>query len=129
MHCLSDAKGRPLVFKITEGQTHDSKIASEHLQVKKYQNVLADAAYSNTSIRNLIAFRGAKAVIANSKRHIKQYECDKEKYKARNEIKRFFGRLKHFRGIATRYIKKGRYFLQCILFASFIICSRFDDST
>ncbi len=45
--------------------------------------MLADAAYLNISIRNFIAFRGAKAVIANSKRDIKH---DKKK-----EIERFFG--------------------------------------
>ena len=36
---------------------------------------------------------------------------DKERYRARNRIERFFNKLKHFRRIATRYDKLARNFL------------------
>ena len=108
---------------------HDVKSAPELLVLGKYKTVIADAAYSSREMRKLIHSHKAKAVIANSKRHAIQYELDRNKYKERNQIERFFSKLKHFRGIATRYIKKGIYFLQSILFATFLICSKFDDTT
>jgi transposase len=48
-------------------------------------------------------------------------DYDKHYYKDRNLIERFFSRLKQFRGIATRYCKRGKYFLEAVKLASSII--------
>ena len=64
---------------------------------------------------------GATAVIPpKSNRKIRR-EYDKDHYKNRNLIERFFCRLKQFRGIATRYCKRGKYFLEAIKLASALI--------
>lgn len=48
-------------------------------------------------------------------------QIEKSSYKDRNLIEQFFCQLKKFRGIATRYYKRGRYFLEAVKFASSII--------
>ena len=51
----------------------------------------------------------------------KTRDFDKNYYKNRNVVERFFARLKQFRGIATRYCKRGKYFLEAIKFVASII--------
>ncbi len=46
---------------------------------------------------------------------------DQELYKARHLIENFFCKLKHFRGIATRYDKLSRNFLAALQFAAMLI--------
>jgi transposase len=44
--------------------------------------------------------------------------CDYALYRERNLVERFFNKLKHFRGIATRYDKLARTFLAGIQLAA-----------
>ena len=46
---------------------------------------------------------------------------DQELYKACHLIENFFCKLKHFRGIATRYDKLSRNFLAALQFAAMLI--------
>jgi transposase len=46
---------------------------------------------------------------------------DRELYKARHLIENFFCKLKHFRGIATRYDKLSRNFQAALQFAAILI--------
>jgi transposase len=39
-------------------------------------------------------------------------------YRQRNLVERFFCKLKHFRGVATRFDKLARHFLAAVLIAS-----------
>ena len=43
-------------------------------------------------------------------------------YRERNQIERFFGKLKHFRRIATRYDKLAENFLAIVKLASMRLC-------
>jgi transposase len=49
------------------------------------------------------------------------YEFDREEYKERNIVERFFQRLKCFRRIATRYDKLARVYRAFIYIASILI--------
>ncbi|ABB74141.1 IS5/IS1182 family transposase [Nitrosospira multiformis] len=48
---------------------------------------------------------GAEAVIPPRNNRCASREFDRERYKARNLVERFFNRLKQFRRLATRYDK------------------------
>jgi len=63
----------------------------------------------------------AIAVIPPRTNRKEQRGYDRHYYKDRNLIERFFCRLKQFRGIATRYCKRGKYFLEAVKLASSII--------
>ena len=48
-------------------------------------------------------------------------EIDSELYKERNKIERFFGRIKHFRRVATRYEKTARNYMAFLHLASITV--------
>src|SRR5215475_10395830 len=50
-----------------------------------------------------------------------QRECDFALYCERNLIERFFNKIKHFRGIATRYDKLARNYLAAVQLVAAII--------
>lgn len=83
--------------------------------------IVADKAYDSEGILQKIEQIQAIAVIPPRLNRKEQRHYDKYYYKDRNLIERFFCRLKQFRGIATRYCKRGKYFLEAIKLASSII--------
>jgi putative transposase len=53
---------------------------------------------------------GAKACTKPKANRVVKKLCAKERYKHRNVIERFFGALKRFRRVATRFEMKAAYF-------------------
>ena len=66
--------------------------------------VIADRAYDSDDLRKTIRKSGGRPVIP-SRRGTRVRRYSKTLYKLRNQIERFFGRLKHYRRLATRYDK------------------------
>jgi putative transposase len=73
-----------------------------------------DKAYDSDAIRQVLHERGVEAVIPSKTNRIEEIPYDKEQYKCRQKVERFFNKLKHFRRIATRYDKLSRTFLAFI---------------
>jgi len=121
IHCIADGLGNPVDFVLTGGEVHDSQCADILLDGKEADFILADKAYDNDRILRKIEGMGAAAVIPPKSNRKIQREYDKDYYKDRNLIERFFCRLKQFRGIATRYCKRGRYFLEAVKLVSSLI--------
>ena len=67
--------------------------------------VLADKAYDSDSLIFNIIDKNAKIVIPTKANRKEQRHYDKQQYRNRNVIERFFARIKQFRRIATRYDK------------------------
>ena|SRR3990167_2518481 len=124
IHCVVDGLGNPVDFILTGGETHDSVCANDLLENKETDFVVADKAYDSNKILEKIEKMQAIAVIPPKSNRKEQRHYDKHYYKDRNLIERFFCRLKQFRGIATRYCKRGKYFLEAIKLASSIILMR-----
>jgi transposase len=59
IHTLTDAQGRPLRFILTGGEAHDSTTAAALLDGRNTAGVIADKAYDNNALRDLIAHTGA----------------------------------------------------------------------
>lgn len=121
IHCVADGLGNPVDFILTGGEVHDSQCADALLDGKKADFVLADKAYDSDKILDTITQMEAVAVIPPQSNRKEQRDYDKHDYKDRHLIERFFCRLKQFRGIATRYCKRGQYFLEAVKLASSII--------
>jgi transposase len=121
IHCIVDGLGNPVDFILTGGEVHDSVCAEALLDGKSYDFVIADKAYDSNKILDKIAKMEAIAVIPPKSNRTEQREYDTHYYKDRNLVERFFCRLKQFRGIATRYCKRARYFLEAVKLASSII--------
>lgn len=99
----------PIDFILTGGNRHDSPVALELFDlIKKYPEqkyVLMDRAYGGNNVRTKAIKKGFVPVVPPKKNTRNPWKYDKEKYKQRNEIERYFLRLKRFRKIFTRYDK------------------------
>jgi putative transposase len=73
-----------------------------------------DKAYDSDAIRQVLHDQGVEAVIPSKTNRIDEIPYDREQYKCRQKVERFFNKLKHFRRIATRYDKLSRTFLAFI---------------
>jgi transposase len=98
--------GRRLLLEFTAGQI---------------DYVLADTAYDGDETRALVKKLKAKACIKPHKNRVVRKRYDKARYKHRNLIERFFGRIKQFRRVATRYEKTVRNFAGFIWLAALIV--------
>lgn len=124
IHCIADGLGNPVDFIVTGGAVHDNVCADALLDGKNADFVVADKAYDSNQTLNKIKQMGATAVIPPRSSRVRPRHYDTYYYQDRNLIERFFCRLKQFRGIATRYCKRGKYFLEAVKFASSIILLR-----
>jgi transposase len=109
---------------LTPGQCGDAPLAEPLLSTLPkggVAHIVADAAYDSDAIRRQAKRMKAKACIPpNPVRNVKK-RYDKTRYKNRNVIERFFGRIKRYRRVATRYEKKALNFAGFVWFAALIV--------
>ena len=111
----------PLRFTLTAGQCHDITQASALIKGYSYQYVIGDKAYDSDAFIEEIVSHDATAVIPPRKNRTEIRTYDKELYKRRNIIERFFHRLKQYRRVATRYDKYAVRYLGFVYLASILI--------
>ena len=76
-----------------------------------------DRAYEDDKTRALSAENGFLPIVPPKKNRKKPWDYDKELYKRRNEVERYFLRLKRFRKVVTRYDKLDITFISVIMLA------------
>ncbi|BCL21842.1 hypothetical protein GCM10017668_36850 [Streptomyces tuirus] len=97
--------------------------------------MIADKAYSSRGFRAYLRKRGIGHTIpekADQQRHRHKRgrqggrppSFDRETYRRRNAVEQCFNRLKHFRGIATRYDKTTTSYEAAVSLASFLLWAR-----
>lgn len=121
IHALVDADGRPVALRLTGGQVHDSQEAEALLDtMPEGATLLADKGYDSNAIRQAAASKIIWANIPSRSNRKQRLPFSSWLYRQRNLVERFFNRIKHFRGIATRYDKC----LENYLAAVKLICTR-----
>ena len=129
IHALVDANGLPIALKLTEGQAHDGRSASDLLdEIGAGQILLADRAYDSDGLRTELAERGAWANIKPLARRTTMPAFSRFLYRYRNLVERFFNKLKHFRAIATRFEKHDANYLALVKLAAARIWIRANES-
>ena len=142
IHALVDARGRPIRLKLTEGQAHDGRSGADmYDSIGPGQTLLApfhglqanhcratDRAYDSDGLRDSLAERGAVANIRLMPTRKRFPAFDPVLYRQRNQVERFFSKLKHFRAVATRYDKRDDTFLASVQLASLRIWLRTYES-
>ena len=103
---------------LTPGQRNDVTQAEALLNGLTMGAVVADRGYDADWLVARIAAAGAEAVIPPKANRIERRAYDANLYADRNKIERLFGRLKHYRRVATRYEKLGRNYLAMVYVAS-----------
>jgi len=125
-----DACGLPVRFVLTAGQASDKTTTPALLDgLALHGDVVADRGYYARSIIELIEAGGGNAHIPSQSNVRVRRSVDRDLYRQRNLVERFFNRLKHFRGIATRYHKLARNYLAAIALASCRLWIRHYEST
>ncbi|MFZ0850419.1 MAG: IS5 family transposase [Hyphomicrobiaceae bacterium] len=115
IHALVDGRGLPVQLHLSEGQASDCKQADPLLDAVPEGSIfLADKAYDSDAIRETVEARGAFANIPAKSNRKKSFTFSAFLYRYRNLIERFFGKIKHARGLATRYEKLADNFLAAI---------------
>lgn len=111
-------------FSLSGGQAHDAPegirllSAMERRAEQKY--LLMDRAYEGENVRETAVKMGFIPVVPPKKNRRDPWDYDTQRYKRRNEIERYFLRLKRFRRIFTRYDKLDVIFCGFIYFV--LIC-------
>lgn len=134
IHALTDPACAPVTMLLTPGQAGDNPQLLPLLEAHKIQDVrqfrlLADKAYSHPSTRSELRSRRIRHTIPERSDQIERRKAkgsaggrppsfDRAIYKERNTVERGFNRLKHWRGIATRYDKYATTFLGGVLLAA-----------
>jgi transposase len=111
-------------FILTGGQGSDYDQALPLIDGFPANAVLADKGYDSDEIVAKILASGALAVIPPRSNRKNPRNCDFALYAERHRIECFFSKLKHYRGIATRYCKRARNFLSLICIAATVLWMR-----
>jgi transposase len=126
IHALVDANGNPIALKLSEGQAHDGKSATDLLdRLSAGQILLADRAYDSDALRETLVQRGAWANIKPMPGRVNIPAFSAFLYRYRNLVERFFNKLKHFRAVATRFEKHDANYLALVKLAAAKIWMRF----
>ena len=107
IHAVTDENGKVMCIFIIVGNIYDSTQAEKllHNTIDEGVYVIGDKAFDSEQIVNYIEKNRGICVIPPRKNRKEQREYNKDIYKSRNQIERFFNQLKQFRRIATRYDK------------------------
>ena len=115
-----------MAFLLSAGNVDDCTEAVPLLKLLpalKDCDILAGKAYGTKEIRTYLHDQSARYTIPPKVNTKQPWPFDKETYKRRNVIGRFFNRLKEFRRAETRYDKRDDSFLAFVMVAA--ICVAF----
>ena len=124
IHALTDALGYPLRLILTPGQTADVTQAEALVSDIPLKILLADKGYDSQAFVDYLAKEGIDALIPSrsNAKHPRTY--DKVVYKERHLIECFFGKIKHYRRVFSRFDKKAQNFLSFLHFVSVLLWTR-----
>ena len=110
--------GHPVAMHLSGANAADSPHLPALMAGVRTTAVLADKGYDAESNRQAIRDRGAEPCIPPRRNRTAAIEDDRHLDRERNGVERFFGRVKQWRRVATRYDKKARNFLGFVWLAA-----------
>src|SRR5690606_26094008 len=109
LHALVTEPGRLVRYVLTGGEASDIAQAKELVSKDiTGRGIVGDRAYDSNEFVSHLRQRDFEVVIRARANRVVPRGLDKKVYRLRNVIERWFGRLKQFRRIATRYDKTER---------------------
>jgi transposase len=118
IHAIVDDDGKPIKFILTGGQKSDIDQAIDLTKEQENNIVIADKAYDCDKLINNLRSKNCTVVIPLRKSRKLSREFDKDIYKLRNVIERFFSKIKHFGRIFSRFDKTSNVFSSFL----YIVC-------
>lgn len=111
-------------FGLTAGQKGDAPQAEPLIDGLCAEVVMADTAYDSDRLRQVIADKGAQAVIPSNPSRAKKHALDTHLYAQRHLVECCFSKLKQFRRVATRYEKTAKNYQAVITLAAIVLWLR-----
>ena len=109
IHLAVDAHGNPISFIVSDGTTHDVKVAPDlvdNIDLSDTDILCADKGYDSDALREPIKRAGSFDNIPRKQNtKLDNNHMDWDLYKVRHLVENAFAHLKRFRAIATRYDK------------------------
>ncbi len=124
VHALTDALGYPIKFILTGGHESDIGQAENLLTGVHAGALLADKGYDADVLLETLRESNIDAVIPPKANRTVQRPCDWHLYKERHLIECFFGKIKHYRRIFSRYEKLAVNYLSFLSFVGALIWLR-----
>ena len=140
IHALVDDSCAALTLRLTAGQAHDNPqlaalIAAYTTTHGRRFRLLADKGYAHDSTRAYLRKQRIAHIIPERSDQIARRKArgsrggrpprfDPMTYRHRNTVERGFNRLKHWRGVATRYDKYALTYLGGVTLAAAVIAHR-----
>ena len=100
---------------MTPGQAADCRqVEALLVGLERGETVIGDRGYDTDAVLELIGTVGATTVIPSGSNRNSTRSLDRATCRERNFVERFFGKIKEFRRVATRYDKTARNFLSAV---------------
>jgi len=111
----------PVAFSISSGEAADCvegrKLLLSIGSISTHIYLNMDKAYEDDKTREIARLLGYTVVVPPKSNRVDPWEYDRNEYKNRNFVERFFCRYKSYRRICTRYDKLDSMFLFYFIFA------------
>lgn len=121
LHVVAATDRHAVTLSLSSGQAGDGpqgrKLINRLGKTSRGVYLLMDRAYEGDATRKLASDLGCIPVVPPKSNRREPWEYDKALYKQRNQVERFFRRIKRFRRVFTRYDKLDIMFLSFIFFA------------
>jgi transposase len=124
IHALVDALGNPLKFILSAGQRHEMSQAEALIEGISKTIVIGDKGYDSNAFVEILKTKECLCVIPSKINRLNPRKYDAHLYKERHLIECFFGKIKHFRRIFSRFDKTAASFLAFLHFVSALILLR-----
>lgn len=124
IHALVDALGNPLKFILSAGQRHEISQAEALIEGVLRSIVIGDKGYDSNAFVETLKAKECPCVIPPKRNRLNPRDYDEHLYKERHLIECFFGKIKHFRRIFSRFDKTASSFLAFLHFVSAFIWLR-----
>ena len=121
IHAAVNPLGHPVTLRLTGANAADSPHLPALIAGVATDAVLADKGYDSDANRAAIRAAGAEPCIPPRRNRTAAIAYDRHLYRERNGVERFFGRIKQYRRVATRYDKKAANFLGFVWVVSIAI--------
>jgi transposase len=124
IHAHVDALGNPIKFVLTPGNRNEITQA-KHLSEGIFDvPLIADKAYGSKDFINHLQSKACEPIIPPKNNSKQPWDYDEHLYEERHLIECFFGKVKHFRRIFSRFDKSAQSYLSFLYFVGALIWLR-----
>lgn len=113
-----DARGRAVALSLAPGQQHDLKAILPVAPALRGKRAVGDRGFDADNFRAALGRCRARVCIAPRRNRRRAVSFHRGYYRYRHHVENFFGRIKRFRRISTRYDKLACTFFAFVQFAA-----------